>query len=277
MSNLALKSHDRAKSFSLAMSNEEYHKRAELSNSGNNVFIDETPAHFKFYQENRPEPTPAMIKGTMVHTAVLEPDRFLDTHVAMPECDRRTKAGKDFYEKFTLENEGKTIMDNASYHQIFGMIGAIMAHPTASAILKKNHNELSFFGELDGVKARCRPDILRAGRLLADLKTCESASFREFQRSVGAYAYHRQAAWYCDLVSQVTGEKYDTFTFIAVEKKPPYAVQVFVLDEASIEKGREEYQRGLAIYKECVLTNKWPAYSSEAVPLNVPTWVFDRE
>lgn len=269
-----LKSADQAKAFALEISNEDYHKRSELSNSGNNIIIDESPAHFDYRRKNPHEPTPAMITGTIVHTAILEPEQFLDTHVAMPECDRRTKAGKEFYEKFVIENSGKTVMDNKTYHQVFGMIGSVMAHPSAKEVLQKNHNELTFIGELNGVKVRCRPDILRDGRLLADLKTTDDASFRGFQKSIANFNYHRQAAYYCDIVSQVTGEKYDTFTFIAVEKSPPYAVQVFVLDEASLEKGREEYERGLAIYRECLLTNKWPAYPIEAQPMNLPSWMF---
>lgn len=270
----ALKTAKHAKAFAMPMSNEEYHKREEISNSGLNTFIDETPAHFKYNRENPKEPTPALVTGTLVHTAILEPDRFLDTSVAMPKCDRRSTAGKDFHEKFMIDNAGKNIMDPKAYEQVFGMIGSVMAHPTAKALLQKNHNELSFFGELSSVKARCRPDILRDGKILADLKTTEDASFRGFQKSLGDYKHHRQAAFYCDLVTQVTGEKYDTFSFIAVEKTPPYAVQVFVLDEASIEKGREEYQMGLAKYRECLLTNKWPAYEIEAVPLNLPSWMF---
>lgn len=269
-----LKSHQHAKAFSLDLSNEEYHARPELSNSGNNIIIDESPAHFQEYRKNPPAQTAAMATGTMVHSAILEPDKFLDTHVAMPECDRRTKAGKDFAEKFAIENAGKIVMRAEEYHQVFGMIGSVMAHKSAKAILQKNHNELSFFAELDGVKVRCRPDILRDGRLLADLKTTDDASFRAFQKSFANFNYHRQAAFYCDIVAQITGEKYDTFTIIAVEKKPPYAVQVFAIDEGSLDKGREEYQRGLAIYRECLLTNKWPAYSDDVMPMNLPSWMY---
>jgi exodeoxyribonuclease VIII len=154
------------------------------------------------------------------------------------------------------------------------MTKSVMAHPTASALLKKNHNELSFFAEIEGVKVRCRPDIIREGKIIADLKTTDDASVKGFQRSVANFNYHRQAGFYCDIISQVTGEKYDTFTFIAVEKQPPYAVQVFVLDEESINKGREEYKLGIAKYRECLLTNSWPAYENVAVPLTLPGWKF---
>jgi len=274
-----------AKALSIEMSIEDYHKRPELSNSGLNVFIDETPAHFKYSRENQREPTAAMKRGTIVHAGVLEPERFLDTHVVMPKFTGYTKDGKltdsaactEVKEKiaaFLAENSGKVVMDTDLYHQIFGMIGSVLAHPTASKLLQKNQNELSFFAEIDGVKVRCRPDIIREGNLIADLKTAHDASARGFQKAVAERAYHRQAAIYTDILSQVTGEKYDTFTFIAVEDRPPYAVQVFVLDEASIEKGREEYRLGLAKYRECLLTNNWPAYSNEAMPLSLPGWKF---
>lgn len=271
---IKLKSHDRAKAFSLELSNSDYHARPELSNSGLNKLIEHSPGHYKYWKENPPEQTKSLEIGSATHEALLEPEKFLESHIAMPECDRRTKAGKDFYEKFMIEQHGKTVLDAATYAQVQGMIKSVMAHTMASAILKNNHNEMSFFGELQGVKVRCRPDILRQGNLLADLKTTDDASFRGFQRSFANFNYHRQAAFYCDIVSQITGEKYDTFTIIAVEKKPPYAVQVFAIDEASIEKGREEYEIGLAKYRECLLTDKWPLYADEVVPLNLPSWKF---
>lgn len=275
MNSAALKnSHDRAAAFSLKISNEEYHARPELSNSGNNILIDQTPAHFKYYKENPSGSTPAKLTGSIVHSAILEPELFLDTHVAMPECDRRTKAGKEFHEEFHIKNAGKVVMDSKTYHQVFGMIGSVMAHPAAKAILQKNHNELSFFGKLKDVDVRCRPDVLRDGRLMADLKTTDDASFHAFQKSIYNYKYFRQAAFYCDVVTQVTGETYDTFTIIAVEKSPPYAVQVFVLDEATLEKGREEYERGLLIYRECLASDVWPAYPIEAIPMNLPSYAW---
>lgn len=270
----AIKALEQAKAAAFKMPNDLYHARPELSNSGNNILIDESPAHFQEYKKNPPRQTEAMLTGQIVHSAILEPELFLDTHVAMPECDRRTKAGKDFFEKFSIDNAGKVIMKNDIYHMVFGMIGSVMAHKSARAILQKNYNELSFFSELRGVQVRCRPDILRAGNLIADLKTTDDASFRGFQRSVATYRYARQAAFYADTVAQVTGDKYSSFVFIAVEKHAPYAVQVFALDEASMEKGREEYQRGLDIYLKCVSTNTWPGYADEVVPMNLPSYAW---
>jgi len=256
------------------MPNDLYHSRPELSNSQNNILIDKSPAHFMEYKTNPPKQTEAMLTGMVVHTALLEPELFLDTHAAAPECDRRTKAGKDMYEEFSLLNAGKTIMKNDLYHMVFGMIGSVMAHPVAKQILTRNHNELSFFSKLRDVKVRCRPDILRGSNLIADLKTTEDASFHGFQRAVAKYHYARQAAFYADTVASVTGGKYESFVFIAVEKHAPYAVQVFALDEASMDKGREEYRRGLDLYHMCLSTNTWPAYSNEIMPLNLPSYAW---
>ena len=270
----ALKALEQAKAAAIRIPAELYHQRPELSNSQNNILIDETPAHFQEYKKNPPKQTKAMMEGQIIHSAILEPEPFLDTHVAVPECDRRTKAGKDFYEKFCIEHADKVKMDNDLYHRVFGMIGSVMAHRKARETLVKNHNELSFFGQLDGVAVRCRPDILRAGNLIADLKTTESAKEGSFQYDFTKYKYYRQCAFYLDLVTQVTGQKHDMFSIIAVEKHPPYAVQVFGVDDATIEKGREEYRRGLEIYRQCLESDKWPAYSDEVVPLNLCSWAW---
>ena len=270
----ALDSHNRAQAFSLRLTNAQYHAREELSNSGNNILIDESPMHFKYYKDNPPKRTPAMITGEIVHLLVLEPDLFLENAVVMPDCDRRTTAGKNFYEQFMIENSNKQILTSELYHQAFGMIGSIMEHPTARALLQNNHNELSFFTEIDGVKVRARPDILREGRIICDLKTTDDASFHGFQKTIARFHYARQAAFYSDVVASVTGERYDSFTFLACEKHPPYAVQVFTLDEASMDKGREEYRAGLAIYRKCLENNEWPGYSLEAVPMNLPSFAW---
>lgn len=268
------KSHDRAASYSVKLAAAAYHQRGELSNSGNNILIDQSPAHYLYNKQNPSDPTPAMRLGTITHSAILEPDLFLDTHVAMPECDRRTKAGKELYEEFHIKHAGKVVMDNKSYHRTFGMVGAVMAHPKARAILHQSRNELSFFSELGGVKVKCRPDILRAGLLAGDLKKTTDASFRAFQKAVATYKMHRQAAFYLDILTQITGEKYDTFVHISVEEDPPHAVGLYALDEASIDKGREEIHRGLRIYRECSLSGKWPSYSDDVVPMNLPSYAW---
>jgi hypothetical protein len=66
-----------------------------------------SPAHYKAWLENPPEPTPAMALGRAFHCALLEPERFAATHVVAEKFDRRTKEGKAKAEAWEAENQGK--------------------------------------------------------------------------------------------------------------------------------------------------------------------------
>ena len=84
-----------------------------------------------------------------------------------------------------------------------------------------------FFQIFTGLQCKCRPDWISAdGGILVDLKTTEDASPREFQRSIAKWRYHVQAGWYMAGIEAAYGTRPSGFIFIAVEKKPPFAVGV---------------------------------------------------
>lgn len=270
------RSSELANAFAKKMSSEEYHAHKAISKSGLDR-IHRSPMHFKEWQDNPPEQTPAMIFGSLVHDALLLPEHFKATTALMPEIDRRTKAGKEAFEKFTIENHGKRILSHDEYQTIQAMLDSVYSHPTAGKLLDQGHAEQSFFwtDPETQVECRCRPDFQRDGKVIVDLKTTEDASFRAFQKSIGNFRYDVQAAFYADGLSAVTGQTFDTFVLIAVEKKAPFAVAVYALDEASIECGRMKYKSDLSVFAECLKTNQWPGYPIEVQPMNLPSWAFE--
>jgi exodeoxyribonuclease VIII len=265
----------RALAFSHQMTSAEYHAHAAISNS-RLTLLAKNPAYFKFILENPSEPTRAMRDGSLIHEALLLPDDFFRNHVVMPEVDRRTKAGKELYEKFLIENEGKAILSPEEFETINSIKRSVYTHPTAKKLLESGHAELSFFweDEASGIECKCRPDFLRAGHIVVDVKTTEDASFTAFQKSILNYRYHVQAAFYLDGLSVVTGDKYDTFVFVVVEKRPPYQVAVYCIDEASVEKGREVYRNNLTTLAECRRRGLWPGYPEQIQTINLPAWGF---
>ena len=70
----------------------------------------------------------------------------------------------------------------------------------------------------------------------------------------------------------IIGKPPKGFVFIAQEKKPPYAVGVFLLDEESEDQGREEYRELLKQYSACKNSNAWPAYPSTVQEISLPRW-----
>ena len=60
-----------------------------------------SPAHYQAWLKAEHKDTPALKLGRLAHLAALQPDVCRETVFVAPECDRRTKAGKETYENFT--------------------------------------------------------------------------------------------------------------------------------------------------------------------------------
>ena len=81
------------------------------------------------------------------------------------------------------------------------------------------------------------------------------------------YGYHIQAAMIQDGIDHIDHKKINEFIFIAIEKTEPYAIGIYILDEASIERGRQEYKKVLEEYSEIEETKIWHSYRPTVISL----------
>jgi exodeoxyribonuclease VIII len=147
------------------------------------------------------------------------------------------------------------------------MKAVLFKHPYAKSLLTNGEVEASYYGELDigsekPISIRFRPDnVKHKKRLVVDLKTTANASKDEFPRSAAKFGYHIQAAFYSDMMELATGEElgYDFF-FVAQEKTPPFAFNIFQASPQFLSVGRYEYEILLMLYAWCVENDKWPGY-----------------
>lgn len=257
----------------MEMSDREYHSHNSISNSGLALLASKTPAHFFASLTTPRADTPAFREGRNIHCAVLEPDRFNAQYCVMPKFDMRRTVDKQLAAEFHEANHGKTCIDKEEAERCLAIQNSVRAHPMAAALLQGGNAERSYFTNdpITGVAVRTRPDY-ETEYCLVDLKTTLDASSEGFARSAYAYRYHQQAAFYLDTMEWATGIKRNSFFFIAVEKSPPYAVQVFRASEAFIARGREAYREALNTYADCLQTGVWPAYNEAASGLNLPPW-----
>ena len=76
-------------------------------------------------------PTPAMLLGSLVHCAVLEPDELPNRY---QKCGpRNTKAGKD--EALYIESKGLTPINFSDWKLMEEMVQSIRSHPIAADYL----------------------------------------------------------------------------------------------------------------------------------------------
>lgn len=263
----------------LGMSNEDYHSSDGISKSGLDL-IAKSPLHYwsKYIDPNREPrvPTPAMILGTAIHTAVLEPDSFAATYRVAPAVDKRTKDGKATWEAFVADCEANSLtpITLADLEVCNSISDVVRKHHTAIELLGEGVPEVSMFWEdpTTGVLCKCRPDWISNGSILVDLKSTVDASSEGFMKSAFNYRYWVQAAWYMDGVALATGSRPEAFVFVAFEKEPPYACGFYYATEDMIEAGRAEYRKLVDTYASCLKYQNWHGYSPELQPLAMPAW-----
>lgn len=276
---------------------EQYLAEDRMNNSGIKQIL-KSPLHYKASREIERKETQALLVGTATHSSVLEPDNtYLDlimangsdpenetalknaalleiakpgaNYVVAPEgLDKRTKKGKETWEE--LAATGKKILRYKDWQIIDGITKALKAHESAARLFKIGKPEVTVFSEIMGVRVKTRADWYRPG-IIMDLKTTDSASPESFSRSCASFGYDVQNALYIDAFKSVNLDVH-TFLFIAVEKNPPFACALYELNAESIEHGRQQYQKGLAIYKNCIEINEWPGYSPDIQTISLPGW-----
>lgn len=238
-----------------AITNDEYRSIPHFSNSDISMALQST-ALLEWSKNAPSDGSESVDLGTHVHCAVLEPDVFLKDYVKMPDFGS-SAAGKRSAEQFKENMKGKIMLSSDTSNTISNMLGSIMAHPVANKLLTSaGESEASIFGEIQGMKVKCRPDrvvdpdCFGGQHILVDVK--KTADIDKFKFSVRDFGYHRQAAFYSDIYYQLTGVR-PRFVFVVVGEKRSigrHPVRVFELPEEVIEIGRLQYLEGLEKCRE---------------------------
>lgn len=287
---------------------ESYHRIALPSNSKLGVLLRSPFEYFVRYEaplEQRlpEEHSKAMRLGTLVHCAVLEPQRWERTycvapekvakpekpdlsHLGSPSCKAYRAALAEWREQADavvaeLEAEraaliaGRTIIDRDEYELVVGMCEAIAGHPIASRLLSGGARERSMVWRdaETGILLRARVDLDDEDNLV-DLKSTNAPDPEGFTRACLRYGYHRQDACYGDGVLAVTGKR-RRFGFVVVHNERPHEVGIYELGNMERELGRRQYRAALADLKCRRETKNWRA-SWELQPhtLEFPGWAF---
>ena len=254
------------------ISNDDYHDSSGLSRS---ALMDFKRSPYHYQQRHRVrcvrrDPTPAMVMGELIHTMVLEPHLIDERFVVRPAMDRRTKAGKEVYGAHMMRLQGRHDITQEQREEAEAISGSVFDHDVANILLRDCQYEKSiyFTHEPTGIQCKARPDAWK-GSMIMDLKTTQDADLRAFQSSAYKYGYYLQAGMIaCALRS--LGKRIDKFVFVAVEKEPPYAVGVYMLDDEALDYGILEFDALMKHYAFCFERDEWPGYQTQH--LTVPGW-----
>lgn len=212
--------------------------------------------------------------GQALHYMILEPSKFDFCVAVAPKCDKRTMAGKLFYEAFIDRNIGKVIINEEEFATIKSMGAAVNESETARKLLKGAKTELSVFWDDQETGLACqarldgwRPDI----NTIVELKGVRSATNYAFSGAICEHSWDRQAAWQGTGL-KANGLKVDHHVWIAVEKEAPHLVTVTELDPANLELVERSNAAVLKRIKVATDLNRYPGFDDMISVLQLPEY-----
>ena len=257
------------------MPNAEYQSHKSSVSNSQLKMVARSPAHFK-YPPERTE-TRSMVLGSAVHMACLEPELFYKTYVLLRHTKDRTTSE---YKEAKKEHGEELVLVSSECAKVEGIMSSLYKNPAIRSLLElPGHNELSGFSvdPVTGVMCRHRFDKLTHSGIAIDLKTTVDARPDAFSKSIFAYGYNIQDAFYSDQFNWITGDLLQDFIFIAVESESPFAAKLYRIDEDSFLIGREAYRKALDSYAYCLEMDEWPAYEDREIEeISVPSWVIKK-
>lgn len=230
-----------------------------LSSSGLKQFM-RSPAHFRMSYDYPGEQTQAMKFGSAFHKYVLEHDQFRDEYAIAPDCDKRTKIGKQVWTNFVdSTSAGVTILTQDEGHRIREMMLKISRFGPANEIIGQAVGKeiTALWKDAGSVLCKARLDIMGKNSV-SDIKTAGDPGYDGFLKSVKKYRYDIQAAFYCRAVEKCTAKKCDDFKFIVVGSKPPHDINVFRIKPADIRAAWQEIEVYVDQYRDCCDSGEWP-------------------
>jgi hypothetical protein len=219
------------------------------------------------YQAGRVATGPALTFGSLVHSLVLTPESM--PYAAYPGAVRR---GKE-WEAWKAEHEGLTIVTQSEMEDAVAMAASVASCPDAVRALT-GRKEVAIVAQhpASGAQVKGRIDC-KTPLGITDLKTARDAGPKKFVRDAAEDGLVVQAAMYCALTETLTGDPATEFRWVAVDKRSPYPVAVYVIDSDDLARGGALCER---------LIGQWVKWERDGWPRHYgikrfyfPDWAFD--
>jgi hypothetical protein len=244
-------------------------------------------AHARAEQLAPPEPSDDMNFGQAFHTLVLEPSKFEERYVLVPEDApaRRSKVDKEWWAVFEEANKGRERIRQEELAELQTMVNGLYANRRAQELLtdpRALREVVVVWDWSDGkTTVRCKGRIDLVSRwqgvsIVADVKTSRDAGPWSFGKDLDSYDWAGQIVWYTDGLQTVRpmqgGERIPYF--LVVEKEAPFCGVVYELGQASREAARAQARRLIGRYVEAERTGLWPGYPDGVIEL--PSYALNR-
>lgn len=234
-------------------------------------WMRKSPRHYKHAVDSQIEgDTKSMLLGRATHTAILEPEHFLDRYVMFGGDRRAGKAWDEFRAKYA----DREILKLDEYRLALQMRAAVEIHPRAVELLSAGAAEqtIQWTDAKTGLPCKGRVDWVDvARRVFVDVKTAVEIESAKFASAAARLGYHGQLAMYRRGLEAVHERTFDGY-LIVVENKPPHDVAVYRYDEDVMYAADCEVGELLERVAQCRASGEWPGQYPGETSLYLPAW-----
>jgi hypothetical protein len=237
-----------------------------------------------------PESKPALDFGKAAHMLLLGEDGFAGQYSLRPATytdskgDEKPWNGNATSCKDWLAQQakaGRTVITETDIAHIRHMADALSRKEAIRLGILNGKIERSIFHKDRDIWLKSRPDVIPiSSGDFVDLKTAASVDDETLSRAIFAHGYHVQAGLLRVIVREILGpDAFTSFTFVFVEKAPPYDVRVMQLKDADIDIGERQARQGLKLLRECLRRQEWPGYDGfdqHISYIEMPSWAKTR-
>ena len=228
--------------------------------------------------------------GKASHMLLLGEDGFKERYALRPATYPDDKGGEKPWNgnsnwcKQWLEKQrgaGKSVITETEIDHIRNIADALKRKEPIRLGILNGRIERSIFAKHGNIWLKARPDVVpNDSGDFVDLKTAASVDDESLSKAIYAHGYHVQAGLLRMIVRDVLGpEAFTSFTFVFVEKAPPYDVRVLQLKDEDIDLGERQARKAIATVEECLKRKQWPGFDGfdkEFGWVEMPGWAKTR-
>lgn len=213
--------------------------------------------------------------GRVAHQVLLEGNSVVSI---VPADDWRTASAKDARD-WAREHELTPLLEK-DWLRVQAMVEAareqLEAWPDGPVPFTDGKPEQTLIWATNGVHCRARIDWLRDDlTYIDDYKTTSASANPERWTRTTLYSIGAdiQVAFYLHGMDVVTGrDKRPEWRYVVQETFPPYALSVISLAPSVIELANDKIAHAIAVWRNCLERDEWPAYPHRVCWAELPPW-----
>jgi PDDEXK-like uncharacterized protein DUF3799 len=235
----------------------------------------------------RPWPkSKAMDVGILVHLLLFEPELFPSSHVVRPatypskDGEKRWNMNATYCKEWMEEAEKKElpVLSAEDSQTVVNAAESFASDPFGEQLMRAGHKEVAAFArDLEtGLMLKARLDVLLEAKdgsiWIADAKTTADGSPDEFGKTAWRMRYAIQNAFYCHIVSLLTGLRWDDenpkvrMIYATIETEEPHLIDYHQFSQLDLVAATYEWREAAAALVEAQAQNDFVKFNTVKLP-----------